>query len=102
MKLVEALKTRWIVWVWNHTPNCAEMSRLASVSLDQPVSVKLRLTMRFHYLICVWCKRYSKHLKFLHRAAAQLADQLDSVTGPNLSDEAKRRMKKRLNEIHGH
>ena len=102
MKLLEALKSRWILWVWNHTPNCAEMSRLASVSLDQPVSVKVRVKMRLHYLICVWCKRYSKHLKFLHRAAPQLPDQLDSVTGRNLSDEAKQRMKKKLNEIHGH
>jgi hypothetical protein len=102
MKLVEAVKTRWIVWVWNHTPNCAEMSRLASVSFEQPVSVKVRLKMRLHYLICVWCQRYSKHLKFLHRAAPQLQDQLDSVTSGNLSDEAKQRMKKRLSEIHGH
>ncbi len=102
MKLIEALKTRWIVWVWNHTPNCAEMSRLASVSLDRPVSVKVRLKMRLHYLICVWCERYSKHLKFLHRAAPQLPDQWDSAIGGNLSDEAKQRMKKRLNEIHGH
>ena len=102
MKLLDALKTRWLVWVWNHTPNCAEMSRLASMSLDQPVSVKLRLKMRLHYLICVWCERYYKHLKFLHRVAPRLPDQLDSVTGGNLSDEAKQRMKKRLKEIHDH
>ena len=102
MKLLDALKTRWLVWVWNHTPNCAEMSRLASVSLDQPVSVKLRLKMRLHYLICVWCERYYKHLKFLHRVAPRLPDELDLISGRNLSNEAKQRMKKRLNEIHGH
>ena len=102
MKLTEALKTRWIVWVWNHTPNCAEMSRLASVTLDRPVTVKVRLRMRLHYLICVWCERYSKHLKFLHRAAPRLPDQWDLAIGENLSDEAKQRMKKSLNEIHGH
>ena len=102
MKFIESLKIRWVVWVWNHTPNCAEMSRLASVSLDQPVSVKLRLKMRLHYLICVWCERYYKHLKFLHRVAPRLPDELDLISGRNLSNEAKQRMKKRLNEIHGH
>ena len=76
MKLMEALKTRWIVWVWNHTPTCAEMSRLASQSLEQPLSLKMRFKMWLHFLICVWCERYYKHLKFLHRAAPQFAEQL--------------------------
>src|SRR5437016_4735651 len=102
MKLTEALKTRCLVWVWNHTPNCAEMSRLASMSFEQPVSVKVRLKMRLHYLICVWCERYSKHLRFLHRAAPRLPDELDLASGRNLSAEAKQRMKKRLKEIHDH
>ena len=35
MKLIESLKMRWVVLVWNHTPNCAEMSRLASLSFEQ-------------------------------------------------------------------
>ena len=100
MKLFESIKTRLIVWIWNHTPNCSEMSRLASRATDEPLPFWTRLKMRLHYLICVWCERYSKHLKFLHRVAPQLPDQLDSVPGRNLSDEAKQRMKKRLNEIH--
>jgi len=102
MKLLDALKTRWLVWVWNHTPNCAEMSRLASMSLDQPVSVKVRLKMRLHSLMCVWCERYSKHVRTLHRVAPQLPNQLDLVTDRHLSDQAKQRMKKSLNEVHGH
>ena len=45
MKIFDSLKTRWIVLVWNHTPNCAEMSRLASRSLEQPLSVHTRLKL---------------------------------------------------------
>ena len=102
MKLMESLKTRWIVWVWNHTPNCAEMSRLASQSLEQPLSLKLRFKMWLHFLICVWCERYQKHLKFLHRAAPQLEEKVDSVSSPSLSVEAKQRIKLRLQEIDKH
>ncbi len=57
MKIFATLKTRWMVWVWNHTPTCAEMSRLASLSLDQPPCLKVRIRMRLHCLICVWCGR---------------------------------------------
>jgi hypothetical protein len=99
MKLMESLKTRWIVWMWNHTPNCAEMSRLASQSLEQPLSLKMRFKMWLHFLICVWCERYQKHLKFLHRAAPKFGEQVDSVSSSRLSVEAKQRIKVRLQEI---
>jgi hypothetical protein len=100
MKLLEALKMRWIVWVWNHTPNCAEMSRLASLSLDQPPSVKVRLKMRLHCLICVWCERYQKHLIFLRRAASQLSDKFEAASQRTLSVEARQRMVQRLHAAH--
>jgi len=99
MKLMESLKTLWIVWMWNHTPNCAEMSRLASQSLEQPLTMKMRLKMWLHFLICVWCERYHKHLKFLHRAAPEFGENVDSVFHPSLSFEAKQRIKVRLQEI---
>jgi hypothetical protein len=98
MKLFKALKTRWIVWVWNHTPTCAEMSRLASLSFEQPPSLKVRCKMWLHYLICVWCERYLKHLKFLHRVAPRLPEQLETASHRKLPMESKRRMVARLHE----
>ena len=96
MKIVELLKKRWIVWVWNHTPNCTEMSRLASQSLEQPLPLGTRFKMRLHYLICVWCSRYLKHLKFLRVAASQLDEHLNPPAARGLSAEAKQRMMQRL------
>ncbi|MEO8429651.1 MAG: zf-HC2 domain-containing protein [Verrucomicrobiota bacterium] len=99
---MQSLKQRWIVWVWNHTPTCAEMSRLASQSLERPLSLKMRLKMWLHFLICVWCERYQKHLKFLHRAAPQFGEQVEAASSRGLSVEAKQRIKARLHEIHKH
>jgi len=96
MKTIESLKNRWVLWVWNHTPNCAEMSRLASQSFEQPLSIRTRFKMRLHYLICVWCKRYLKHLKFLHVAAPRLDEQANLPAARGLSADAKRRMVRRL------
>jgi len=97
MKLLQSLKMRWVTWVWNHTPNCAEMSRLASLSLERPPTLSLRLRMRLHHLICAWCRRYETQLRFLHRAAPRLDDADTAPRPPRLSDDAKRRLLARLN-----
>lgn len=98
MKLLQSLKLRWVVWIWNHTPNCTEMSRLASLSFEQPPSMGLRLKMRLHHLICVWCQRYEQQLKFLHRAAPMTHADLDLLALRGLSPEARQRLVRRLRE----
>ena len=96
MKLIESIKMRCVVWVLNRTPNCVEMSRLASRSLDRPLSLGLRLRMRLHHLICVWCRRYARQLRFLHRAAPRMQEELEQASAYRLSEDAKRRMIERL------
>ena len=96
MKIFESIKRRAMVWVWKHTPNCADMSRLASRSLEQPLSLRIRLRMRLHYLICVWCKRYFKQLKFLRQAAPNFEDHAGALPGRGLSIEARQRIMQRL------
>ncbi len=96
MKLFESIRMSVLVWIWEHTPNCAEMSRLASRSLEQPLPLGLRLKMRLHYLMCVWCKRYFKQLTFLHEAAPYFQEHAGHLPTPGLSAEAKRRIVLRL------
>ncbi len=96
MKIFDSLKTRWIVWVWNHTPNCAETSRLVSRSLEQPLSMRTWLKMRLHYLICAWCKRYFMQLRFLHEAAPHFDEYAGTLPVRSLSVEARRRIMQRL------
>ncbi len=99
MKIFDSLKTRWIVWVWNHTPNCADMSRLASRSFERPLSLRTRLKMRLHYLICAWCKRYFKQLTFLHEAAPHFAGHAGILPSRGLSAEARQRIMQRLQAV---
>src|SRR5258706_16481953 len=100
MKFLESFKLRWVVWVWNHTPNCAEMARLTSRSLEQPLTLRLRARMWLHFLICAWCKRYFKHLKFLHRTAPRFNERVAGLPGRGLSPEARRRITQRLQAVH--
>jgi hypothetical protein len=100
MKIIESLKMRWVVWVWNHTPTCLEMSRLTSESLERTLPMSTRFKMRLHHIICVWCKRYRKHLKFLHRAAPHLGDHFGDARGAQgLSAEARLRILQHLQNV---
>ena len=75
-----------------------KMSRLASRSIEQPPSFLLRLRMRLHHLICVWCRRYERQLKFLHRAAPRTHEEIDRLSARGLSPEARQRLVQRLRE----
>lgn len=96
MKIIASIKERWEVWVWQHTPHCTEILRLASQSLEQPLSFRTRLKMRLHFLICVWCERYVKQLKFLHQAGSHLDHQDETLPGHGLSAEARARIVQNL------
>jgi hypothetical protein len=99
MNLLESLKMRWVVWVWNHTPNCAEMSSLASQALDRELPLGLRLKMRLHYLVCCWCKRYSKHLHFLSQAAPRLNEWFGELPSRGLSAAARQRIFQQMQNV---
>ena len=96
MKFFTSLKTRFVVWVWNHTPTCAEMSRLTSRALEQPLTIKTRLKIRLHFVICAWCRRYFEQINFLHTAAPRLGLQLGDLPGRGMPLEAKQRIKLKL------
>lgn len=96
MKILESLKRTWVVWVWHHTPHCAEMSRLASQSFERLLPLGTRLRMAMHYRICVWCARYLKQLRFVHATAPRLDEHLSRSTARGLSVEAKQRIVRRL------
>jgi len=96
MKLFAALKTKFVVWVWNHTPTCAEMSRLTSRALEQPLTIRTRLKMRLHFVVCAWCRRYFEQINFLHNATPRLNLQSSELPGLGLSDEARRRIMQRV------
>ena len=98
MKLLASLKLRWVAWVWKHTPDCKEMSRLSSLAFEQPPGFTLRLRMWLHHLICVWCRRYERQLKFLRRVAPRLEQEVETASSRGLSVEARRRIVERLHE----
>lgn len=96
MKLLATLKLKFMVWVWQLMPTCAEMTRLTSRALEQPLTFKLRVKMRLHFVMCAWCRRYFAQINFLHAQAARRVSEFDLLPGRGLSPEAKHRLVQRL------
>jgi hypothetical protein len=76
-------------------PNCREVSRLQSESAGAPASLMKRVGMRLHLLVCGWCRRYGKQIRFLRAAAHDHEDELPPSL--SLSAERRERMKQSLN-----
>lgn len=48
--------------------NCREAARLISRSMDQPLTWREKLALRFHWMMCDWCRRYRAQLLWLDQA----------------------------------
>ena len=76
--------------------NCKEAARLQSEALDHKLAFRKRLGLRIHLMICKWCCRYGKQVRFLRDAAREHPDKVSEPAPEKLSDEARERIKRKL------
>lgn len=65
-------------WIKVLSPTCREAVRLQSDSLDRTLPFPERLGLRLHLLLCKWCRRYARQIRFL-REALRCADEKTAV-----------------------
>jgi hypothetical protein len=78
--------------------DCREASRAQSEMLDHPLHGSRRLGLRLHVAICGWCRRYGKQIRILHETTHDHAEDLSESSPHGLSDEARARIKQRLQD----
>ena len=78
------------------SPSCREASRLQSEALDHPLTLTQRIGLGIHLLLCQWCRRYGRQIRFLHHTAHEHPDQLTEAIPQRLSDDARQRIKEKL------
>lgn len=78
------------------TPRCPEVARLLSLGMDQPLPLTTRLKLRVHYLMCSFCERYAKQLKYMRTATREFPEKIGEVSETNLPADVKERMKHAL------
>jgi hypothetical protein len=76
--------------------NCRQAVRAQSEALDQPLSPARRFGLWLHLLLCRWCRRYGRQIRFLRDAARDYPDVFSTADSPALSPAARDRIKQRL------
>jgi len=80
----------------NLSPDCREASRAQSEALDHSLPPTRRVGVWLHLLICKWCRRYGRQIRFLRMAAHEHHDEFTEAAPQKLSSEARDRMKRKL------
>jgi hypothetical protein len=75
---------------------CRDASRLQSEALDTKLCFSKRVGLGLHLMICKWCRRYGKQIRFLREAAHEHPESLSEAVPQKLSTEARERIKRRL------
>jgi hypothetical protein len=58
----------------------------------------MRIKLRIHYLMCSFCERYMKQLKYIRSVSREFPEKVGEVSGPSLSADAKAQMKAALRQ----
>jgi len=83
------------------TPNCDEVARLASESLDRDLFFREKIGVRFHTTICAWCVRYEEQIHKVREELRKNAEYFDDTGDTSLSEESKASMKDMINKESG-
>lgn len=78
--------------------NCRQVTQLVSQSMDTRLRWHERAVVRLHLLYCVWCRRYASQIRFLRKAARELADGADQQAPEKLPSEARAKIRDRLRQ----
>lgn len=79
---------------------CKQASQLLSQSLDRPLTRGERFRLRFHILICRFCKRFGQQIVGLSTAIRQQVKLIEQNEEIKLSKDAIERITQAINSIH--
>jgi hypothetical protein len=87
-----------VLLICRFTPTCPEVSRILSLGMDKQLSLMMQMKLRIHYLMCSFCERYMKQLKYIRQVSREFPDKIGEVSDAALPAGAKERMKAALRE----
>lgn len=74
--------------------NCKDTTELISEDMDHNLSVFKRWRMRFHLVLCKYCRKYRAQLETLRRMTGGLGKEVsDTTPDASLKPDSKERMK---------
>ena len=78
---------------------CKDASHLISERQEHRLSMRERWALRLHLWLCISCRRFARQIELLREAIRAYSARLeDEEYGPELSSEARERIRKALAE----
>src|SRR6266704_3531694 len=90
------LQLQIVLLICRFTPTCPDVIRFLSLGMDKELSLLTRIKLRIHYLMCSFCERYAKQLKYMREVAREFPEKIGEVSDATLPAEAKQRLKEAL------
>jgi len=66
--------------------------------MDKELPLTTRIKLRIHYLMCSFCERYAKQLKYIRTVAHEFPEKIGEVSDASLSADAKEQIKAALRQ----
>jgi hypothetical protein len=85
-----------VLLICRFTPTCPEVVRILSQGMDTKLSLGTRIKLRIHFLMCSFCERYMKQLKYMRHLAHEFPEKIGDVSDATLPSEVKQRLKESL------
>jgi hypothetical protein len=76
--------------------SCKQASELVSQSLDRSLTMRERMSVRLHLLICAACARFGRQLAFIQAMIKKFISDTEQNEALKLSPNAKDRMTKEI------
>lgn len=76
-------------------PNCQTTVQKISESMEHPLSLNDRITVKVHLWICAWCQWYLEQLDVIRQSARTKADDAPPLSA-TLSESARERIRRNL------
>src|SRR5438067_8890280 len=87
-----------VLLICRFTPTCPEVTRILSLGMDKELPLTTRIKLRVHYLMCSFCERYAKQLKYIRQVSREFPDKIGEVSDASLSADAKEQIKAALRQ----
>jgi hypothetical protein len=86
-------------WLLRNLPACKETVKVISESMERSLTMRERVLLKLHLWVCMWCQWYMEHLQLMRESLKTTHFEnsvLESSDGPQLSVEARERIKRKL------
>src|SRR5437667_1155292 len=82
-----------VLLICRFTPTCPDVIRILSLGMDKPLPLSTRIKLRIHYLMCSFCERYAKQLKYMRTVAREFPEKVGEDSTATLPAPTKQRLK---------